>query len=53
MRFALMNAKTAIAMMVDKFVFEPSGKTEIPAKLANSSSLKPKGGVSLKVTRRA
>ena len=52
MRFALTNAKMAIANLVDNFSFEPSAKTAIPAKLANTSSLKPKGGLFLKVSPR-
>lgn len=52
MRFALTNTKMAIASLVDHFVFEPSAKTIIPIKFANTGSLKPEGGIHLKVTPR-
>ena len=53
MRFALTNAKMAIASLVDNFVLEPSAKTTIPVKILNATSLKPDGGIFLKVTARA
>ena len=52
MRFALKNVKMAIANLVDHFVFEPSANTVIPIKFANTQSLKPEGGMHLKVTPR-
>ena len=41
MRFALTNAKMAIANIVHNFVLEPSAKTLIPMKFSKHSSLKP------------
>lgn len=52
MRFALANVKMALANLVDHFVLEPSAKTLIPMRFSNTSSLKPVGGMSLKVKQR-
>jgi cytochrome P450 len=40
MRFALMEAKAAIAHLVYNFKIEPSPKTEIPVKLSNKTTIK-------------
>jgi hypothetical protein len=53
MRFAIINVKVALANLVDSFVLEPSAKTMIPLKFARTSSLKPEGGMFLKVKPRS
>ena len=53
MRFALTNVKMAIANLVDNFVFEPSTKTTIPVKFANTTTLQPKDEIFLKATPRS
>ncbi len=52
MRFALTNVKMALANLVAQFVLEPSAKTLIPMKFANTTSMKPEGGMTLKVKPR-
>lgn len=51
-RFALTECKTIIAHLTYNFKFEPSAKTEMPPKFALSGSLKPEGGMWLKVSPR-
>lgn len=51
MRFALIEAKAAIAQLVYNFKLEPCSRTFIPMKFGNDLNLKPKDGqMWLKVT---
>jgi len=49
MRFALMEAKAAVAYMVHNFEFAPSKKTHIPMKFKKSGNIKPIDGMWLNV----
>lgn len=52
MRFALVKVKAVMAVLVYSFQFSPSARTLIPMEFSQSASLKPKGGLWMKVTRR-
>jgi len=52
MRFALTEVKVALANLVRHFNIEPSQKTVIPMKFANTGSLKPDGGMWLALHKR-
>ncbi|CAL8086043.1 unnamed protein product [Orchesella dallaii] len=52
MRFALIEVKTAIAELVYNFKFQPSSRTQIPAKFGNAATLKPINGMVLNITPR-
>jgi cytochrome P450 len=52
MRFALVEAKTAIAHLVHSFRLEPSAKTPIPVTFLRGTTLKPTGGMWLNVKSR-
>lgn len=45
MRFALTEVKAVILALVQKFKLEPCGKTDIPPKFGNNSTLKPANGM--------
>ncbi|XP_071478584.1 cytochrome P450 3A24-like [Diadema antillarum] len=52
MRFALMEAKMAIARLLQKYRFETCPQTEIPPKLGDNGFLSPPNGVSLRIVTR-
>ncbi len=53
MRFALIQLKTAIAVMISNFQFSPCAKTPIPIVYDDhAAGLKPKGGLWLNVASR-
>ncbi|XP_071508824.1 cytochrome P450 3A6-like [Diadema antillarum] len=52
MRFALMEAKMAIARVLQKYRFETCPQTEIPLKLGNNGFLAPPDGVTLRAVAR-
>ncbi|XP_021957568.2 cytochrome P450 6a2 [Folsomia candida] len=53
MRFALTEAKLAIAQLVHNFDIEPSKRTPIPMEYQNAAALKPKEGMWLALKRRS
>lgn len=52
MRFATVKVKAVMAVLVYSFRFSPSAKTLIPMEFSQAASLKPKGGLWMKVTSR-
>lgn len=53
MRFALLEAKIAIMMMMRNFFFEPGTKTKLPLEIDSSSQLSyPKGGLWINIKKR-
>jgi len=51
MRFALTEARVAVAQLVHNFNIQPSKKTLIPMVYDKSGSIKPKGGMYLALTK--
>eukprot|EP00057_Strongylocentrotus_purpuratus_P011651 XP_011666125.1 PREDICTED: cytochrome P450 3A24 [Strongylocentrotus purpuratus] len=52
MRFALMEIKMAVVRILQKYRFVPSPKTDIPVKFGTGNTLKPDGGIFLRVEER-